>query len=78
MTNEKNTRDMIVETHRDVKWICKSIAEIKESVKIHDERLRAVEDGRAGSHGREGKIAAGLGAGAGGAVAVILKMFEFL
>ncbi|MBP2134506.1 hypothetical protein J2128_002472 [Methanomicrobium sp. W14] len=77
MTGNKSTRDMIVETNRDVKWICQTLSEMKDSIQDHEDRIRVLEDNRAETKGCEGKIAAGLGAGAGGAVAVFLKMLEW-
>lgn len=75
MVNNKSNRDMIVETNRDVKWICKTLAEMKGSIDDHEGRLRNLEAYKSESAGREGKIAAGLGAGAGGAAAIILRIF---
>ena len=75
MSNSKSNRDMIVETNRDVKWICKTLAEMKGSIEDHEGRLRNLEAYKAESGGRESKIAAGLGAGAGGAAALILRIF---
>jgi len=76
MVNNKSNRDMIVETNRDVKWICKTLAEMKGSIDDHEGRLRNLEAYKSESGGRESKIAAGLGAGAGGTVAIILKMLS--
>lgn len=67
---------MIIETNRDVKWICKTLSELKDSIEDHEGRIRVLEEHKAEAKGCEGKIAAGLGAGAGGAVAVILKIFS--
>ena len=75
MVNNKSNRDMIVETNRDVKWICKTLAEMKGSIDDHEGRLRNLEAYKSESAGREGKIAAGLGAGAGGAAAIMLRIF---
>lgn len=76
MTGNKTNRDMIIETNRDVKWICKTLSEMKDSIQDHEDRIRILEDNRAEAKGCEGKIAAGLGAGAGGTVAIILKMLS--
>jgi len=43
MVNNKSNRDMIVETNRDVKWICKTLAEMKGSIDDHEGRLRNLE-----------------------------------
>ncbi|WOF15441.1 hypothetical protein F1737_01475 [Methanoplanus sp. FWC-SCC4] len=75
MSNSKSNRDMIVETNRDVKWICKTLAEMKESIGDHENRIRSLEGSRSESTGWERQIYAGVGAGAGGVVAVFMKIF---
>ena len=76
MNEEKKTREMIVETNRDVKWICKTLEEMKESIGDHEERIRSLEGSRSESAGRERQISAGVGAGAGGLVAVLMKFLQ--
>jgi len=71
-------RDMIIETNRDVKWIRAAIAEIKEKENELDMRIRILEENRSGFSGlplKESQLSAGLGAGAGGFVAIIMKFF---
>ena len=75
MKEEKTTRDMIVETNRDVKWICRTLEEMKESIGDHENRIRDLEGFKSESAGRERQISAGVGAGAGGLVAVLMKIF---
>ncbi|WOF16623.1 hypothetical protein F1737_07910 [Methanoplanus sp. FWC-SCC4] len=67
--------EMIIETNRDVKWICKTLEDMKGSIEDHEARIRKLESFSSETKGSEGKIAAGLGAGAGGVVAVLLKFF---
>ena len=76
MKNGKTTGEMIVETNRDVKWICKTLEEMKDSIGDHEDRIRALEDFRSESAGRERQISAGVGAGAGGLVAVLMKFLQ--
>ncbi len=47
---------MIVGTNRDVKWICKTLAEMKGSIEDHKGRIRKLEEYRAESGGREGRL----------------------
>ena len=76
MKNEKTNRDMIVETNRDVKWICMTLEEMKNSIGDHEDRIRALEGFKSESAGRERQISAGVGAGAGGIVAVLMKFLQ--
>lgn len=76
LSDSKTNRDMIIETNRDVKWICRTLAEMKGTIEDHEGRLRNLEAYKAESGGRESKIAAGLGAGAGGAVAFLIKLLQ--
>ena len=71
-------RDMIIETNRDVKWIRAAIAEIKEKESELDMRVRTLEENKSGFFGlplKESQISAGVGAGAGGFVAILMKLF---
>jgi len=96
-----NTREILFELRRDVKWICLTLHEIKDSLNDHENRLRSLESFRSGEignsreppgfrrvagfgdlyeseHLKDSKIVqlcAGIGAGAGGLVAVIMKLF---
>ncbi|ADN35870.1 hypothetical protein Mpet_1104 [Methanolacinia petrolearia DSM 11571] len=97
MKEEKSNRDMIVETNRDVKWICRTLEEMKESIGDHENRIRDLEGlpcksrcdlqetrlehpfntcFKSESAGRERQISAGVGAGAGGLVAVLMKFWQ--
>ncbi|ADN36781.1 hypothetical protein Mpet_2033 [Methanolacinia petrolearia DSM 11571] len=76
MKEEKSNRDMIVETNRDVKWICRTLEEMKESIGDHENRIRDLEGFKSESAGRERQISAGVGAGAGGLVAVLMKFLQ--
>ncbi|WP_067051948.1 hypothetical protein [Methanofollis ethanolicus] len=74
---EKSTRELVVETARDVKWICRTLAEMKDRDAEMEGRLRALEGWRseaAGEERRERQIAAGAGGVVGGIVAVVVKV----
>ena len=66
----------IIETHRDVKWICRTLEEMKETDAGFETRLRALEGWRAekaGAEKRMGGICAGLSGLTGGAVAWLFQ-----
>ncbi len=74
---EKTTREMIIETNRDVKWICRLLAEMKETDSGLEERVRDLEawqSVKTGEDMRSHGVSAGVGAGAGGLVAVLVKL----
>ena len=77
MAGEKTTRELIYETNRDVKWICRALTRMEARDEDFEGRLRALEGWRAEKSGEERRVSA-LGAGAGGvvggAVAVILRV----
>jgi hypothetical protein len=76
MTEEKTTREMIVETNRDVKWICRTLAEMKQTDGEIEQRLRALEDWqhtKMGEEQRLQRIGAGAGGLMGGVVAVVVR-----
>ena len=55
----------IHETHRDVRWICRTLTEMKETDTRFDDRIHALEEWRAESAGAEkrtGGIIAGVSA----------------
>ncbi|WP_366943739.1 hypothetical protein [Methanofollis sp.] len=73
----ENLREKIVETNRDVKWICRTLAEMKDRDAEMEGRLRALENWKsetAGEEKRERQIAAGAGGVVGGIVAVVVKV----
>jgi chromosome segregation ATPase len=77
MAMAENLRDMIVETNRDVKWICRTLKRMEERDDEMEGRLRALEGWRsetAGEERREREIAAGAGGVVGGIVAVVVKV----
>ena len=43
MTNEKTTRELVYETNRDVKWICKMLARMEAQDEEFESRIRALE-----------------------------------
>lgn len=73
-----SARDMIIETNRDVKWIRATLLEIREKESELELRIRNLE-GITGSVRysplKDSQISAGVGAGAGGFAAVIMKLF---
>ncbi len=75
MVGEKITLELIYETNRDVKWICRALERMEARDEDFEGRLRALEAWRSEKAGEERRVSA-LGAGAGGvvggAVAVIL------
>jgi hypothetical protein len=77
MTNEKTTRELVYETNRDVKWICKTLQRMEAQDEEFEVRLRALEGWRAEKAGEERRIStisAGAGGIVGGVVAVIVKV----
>ena len=52
MINEKTTREIVYETNRDVKWICRELQRIEAQDEEFEMRFRALEGGRAET-GRE-------------------------
>jgi hypothetical protein len=53
MTNEKTTRELVYETNRDVKWICKTLQRMEAQDEEFESRLRALEGWRAEKAGEE-------------------------
>ena len=77
MTEEKTTRELVYETNRDVKWICRALARMEAQDEEFEVRLRALEGWRAEKAGEEKRvstISAGAGGVVGGVVAVIVRV----
>jgi hypothetical protein len=77
MTNEKTTRELVYETNRDVKWICKALARMEAQDEEFESRIRALEGWRAEKAGEERRVStigAGAGGVVGGVVAVIVRV----
>jgi chromosome segregation ATPase len=77
MAGERELRDMIVETNRDVKWICRTLQRMEEKDAEMEGRLRTLENWQSettGEEKRERQIAAGAGGVVGGIVAVVVKV----
>ncbi|MGI6502363.1 MAG: hypothetical protein ACOX0O_00085 [Candidatus Methanoculleus thermohydrogenotrophicum] len=53
MTNEKTTRELVYETNRDVKWICKTLQRMETQDEEFESRIRALEGWRAEKAGEE-------------------------
>ncbi len=76
MAGEKTARELIYETNRDVKWICKALQRMEARDEDFEGRLRALEGWRADAAGEERRVStvsAGAGGVVGGAVAMILR-----
>jgi hypothetical protein len=74
---EKTTREMIIETSRDVKWMCETLKRIDKCNEDFEGRIRTLEGWKSEAVGNEKKgqqLSAGIGAGASGFVAVLLKL----
>ena len=77
MTDAKTARELVYETNRDVKWICKVLQQMERCDEDVEARLRALEGWRAEKAGEEKRvstISAGAGGVVGGVVAVIVRV----
>ena len=77
MTEEKTTRELVYETNRDVKWICRALQRMEAQDLDFEARIRALEGWRAEKVGEERRlstVSAGTGGVVGGVVAVLVKM----
>jgi hypothetical protein len=77
MTEEKTTRELVYETNRDVKWICRALRQMERCDEDFETRIRALEGWRAEKAGEERRvstISAGAGGIVGGVVAVLVKV----
>jgi hypothetical protein len=73
----KTTREMIIETNRDVKWMCETLKRIDKCNEDLEGRIRTLEGWKSEAVGNEKKgqqLSAGIGAGAGGVVAILMKV----
>jgi hypothetical protein len=76
MTEDDDLRETIIGTHRDVQWICRTLAQMEKRDAATEERLRAIEtwqSERVGEERRERGTAAWAGGVVGGIVAVIVR-----
>jgi hypothetical protein len=74
---EKTTRELIYETNRDVKWICRALQRMEAQDEEFESRLRVLEGWRAEKVGEERRlstVSAGAGGVVGGVVAVLVKV----
>jgi len=53
MTDAKTTRELVYETNRDVKWICKMLQRMEAQDEEFEARIRALEGWRAEKAGEE-------------------------
>jgi hypothetical protein len=77
MTGEKTTRELVYETNRDVKWICRALQRMEAQDEEFESRIRTLEGWRAEKVGEEKRIStisAGAGGVVGGVVAVLVKV----
>jgi len=77
MTNEKTTRELVYETNRDVKWICRALAQMEAQDEEFEARIRTLEGWRAEKVGEERRLStmsAGAGGVVGGVVAVLVRV----
>jgi len=77
MTMAENLREKIVETNRDVKWICRTLKRMEERDDEMEGRLRSLENWKsetAGEEKRGRQLAAGAGGVVGGIVAVVVRV----
>lgn len=75
MTGEKTTRELIYETNRDVKWICKILQSMEAENEAFERRLRALEGWRAEKAGEERRLSTiGAGGIVGAVAAVVMRM----
>jgi hypothetical protein len=78
MTPDKTTRELVYETNRDVKWICRTLQRMEARDEEFEARLRALEGWQAervGEERRVSTVSAGAGGVVGGVVAVLMKVF---
>jgi hypothetical protein len=76
MAEEKSTREMIYETNRDVKWICRTLERMEEQDCDFENRLRDIEGWKqmqVGEERRDQRINASAGGIMGGVVAVVVR-----
>ena len=77
MNDERPIRDLLLETSRDVRWICRTLERMEVRDADFEARLRELEGwrhARSGEERRKQGISAGIAAGAGGAVALFLRL----
>ena len=77
MTDAKTTRELVYETNRDVKWICRALQRMEAQDEEFESRIRTLEGWRAEKVGEEKRIStisAGAGGVVGGVVAVLVKV----
>ena len=77
MTEEKTTRELVYETNRDVKWICRTLARMERCDEDFEARIRALEGWQAervGEERRRSGVSAGAGGVVGGVVAVLVRV----
>jgi hypothetical protein len=76
-TGEKTTRELVYETNRDVKWICRTLARMERCDEDFEARIRALEGWQAervGEERRRSGVSAGAGGVVGGVVAVLVRV----
>lgn len=66
--------DLLIETARDVKWICKTLKEIREENTLQNDRIETLATQQHKWLGRDGAIVAGISA----AVSVVVGLLGVL
>ena len=56
MTEEKTTRELVYETNRDVKWICRMLQRMEAQDEEFESRIRALEGWRAEKAGEDAML----------------------
>jgi len=73
MTDAKTTRELVYETNRDVKWICKTLQTMEAQDEEFEARIRALEGWRAEKAGEERRLST-MSTGAGGVVGGVVAV----
>ena len=77
MNNNKTTRELVYETNRDVKWMCRMSQRMEAQDEEFEARIRTLEGWRAekaGEDRRDSTVGAGARAVVGWVVAVIVRV----
>jgi len=56
MTEAKTTRELVYETNRDVKWICRMLRQMEAQDEEFEARIRALEGWRAEKAGEDAML----------------------
>lgn len=73
-----NFTTIILETHRDIKWICRTLAEMKQTDTRFEDRIHSLEEWRAETTGAEKRTGGIIAAGSGIVGAVCALVVQWL